>query len=473
VRLVAPLSTSTVTSTTPTLRWVLPAGADGAEIDLCHDRACTSVVTSFTSAGTSARVPVTLAAGVYFWRASAMASGRVTGEPGMVWELFVPARGTPVDTSWGSVPDFNGDGYADVLVLTGLNEVYFFFGGPTGPPETPSTMLPGRSLAPPGELASAGDVNGDGFADVLVGAAVFLGGPSGPATTAIELGPPPYAYTVAAAGDVNGDGYADLVGMGFNATGSIVLLPGGPKGPSGSTQQQVLAPAGPSTYFAAVASAGDFNGDGFGDFVVSEFSNLEAGPPAGLDVFLGSPTGAQAPGMLPVGLAPFVLSEDVNGDGYCDLVLPGEDPGTVTEAFGDQVDPGAHRVTLTFLPSSAASEPWVSCAGDVNGDGYGDVVVAGAMKGVMLDAYVFPGGASGLSSTPMLTLQDTETYEFSQPGHVAGAGDVNGDGRADLLFAIESQAGQVDLFFGTTSSVENGPSEVLDVANDPELASLP
>ena len=70
-RPIAPLSTATVSTQTPTLTWVLPTGVDGAQVEVCKDRACAAVEQRFVVTGTSAKVPVALAPGVHFWRLEA------------------------------------------------------------------------------------------------------------------------------------------------------------------------------------------------------------------------------------------------------------------------------------------------------------------------------------------------------------------------------------------------------------------
>src|SRR5262249_17807859 len=115
-RLMAPLSTSTVTSQRPTLHWVLSGVADGARVQICRDHAGSSVLTSVDAVGASGRPAADLPTGVLFWRAFGR-SGEVTGiEATPTWEFTVGHRSAPVDTSWGSTLDVNADGYADVLV---------------------------------------------------------------------------------------------------------------------------------------------------------------------------------------------------------------------------------------------------------------------------------------------------------------------------------------------------------------------
>jgi hypothetical protein len=258
-RPIAPLSTATVTSQTPTLHWVLASDTDGARVDICRDRACTVIVTTFTASGTSGRPSAPLSAGVYFWRLHGKANGAVGTDTGPVWQFWVGARSAPTDVSWGAVPDVNGDGFADVLMgaqradgVSGAVAVYL--GGADGLAATPASTLTaaGDNLAIfTTPFANAGDVNGDGFDDVVLAAAphpgtsaqdattrlyLYLGGPQGPgpapATTVVlpaaiaEVGP-----SVAAAGDVNGDGYADvLAATSCGSCGTVQLFLGGPTG---------------------------------------------------------------------------------------------------------------------------------------------------------------------------------------------------------------------------------------------------
>src|SRR5262249_45205761 len=102
-RLVAPLSTSTVTTRRPTLRWLPASGADdAARVELCADRACATVLETLDVAGHAATPTMDLPVGVVFWRVHGVAAG-VTGAPASAtWELFVGPRSTPVDTAWGT-----------------------------------------------------------------------------------------------------------------------------------------------------------------------------------------------------------------------------------------------------------------------------------------------------------------------------------------------------------------------------------
>src|SRR5206468_4227124 len=136
-------------------------------------------------------------------------------------------------------------------------------------------------------LASAGDVNGDGLDDVIVGAPyydvqgrafVYLGTASGPAIQpawVVDGVQSRFGASVSSAGDVNGDGFDDVI---VGEPGANVTTPGRPSGqaslflgsPSGlATTPAWIGQAGQFQRFgASVSSAGDVNGDGFDDVIV-------------------------------------------------------------------------------------------------------------------------------------------------------------------------------------------------------------
>ncbi|MEA3340920.1 MAG: integrin alpha, partial [Chloroflexota bacterium] len=208
-------------------------------------------------------------------------------------------------------------------------------------------------------VSTAGDVNGDGYADIIVGAPrysngeteegaalLYLGGPGGPAASPAWTGESdqPYAwfgYSIAAAGDVNGDGYGDVIvgAPRYDITGTVALTDagqvflyyGGPAGIVTSTVWITHAAQAHARFGSAVAAAGDVNGDGFGDVIVTangydaEETNegaafLYHGGPTGLDT-----TAAWAVHPTDQAYANFGRSAstagDVNGDGYSDVIV--------------------------------------------------------------------------------------------------------------------------------------------------------
>ncbi len=263
-RLLAPLSTATVSSPQPALRWVVVDGAKSYKLDLCHDASCTSVIESINTFGTSAKPSKPLALNsVVYWRVSATtASGTTTSA---VWEFFVGQYKLPRDTSWLHVLDLDRDGKPDVAIGAGEGTIFIYPNGKSGLPDQPALTLTGSHFFGR-SVANAGDVNGDGYGDLIAGqgndegdgegALVFLGGPGGVTNKPAAFLLNPYiGGSVAGAGDVNGDGYGDvLVGGGDLGTASYLFL-GGPDGVSAT-------PYGPPLVNSPVAAAGDVNGDG-------------------------------------------------------------------------------------------------------------------------------------------------------------------------------------------------------------------
>ncbi|MEI8256937.1 MAG: integrin alpha, partial [Deltaproteobacteria bacterium] len=186
--------------------------------------------------------------------------------------------------SVASAGDVNGDGFADMVVgawgaSSYVGRAYVYLGSATGLATSPATTLTGVSR---GSVASAGDVNGDGFADVVAGsvgasgqpgrADVYLGSATGLTTSpATSLTGPDgadgrFGRSVASAGDVNGDGYADVVvgadGVSSN-TGRAHVYLGSATGLATAPATSLTGPDGTDGWFGwSVASAGDLNGDG-------------------------------------------------------------------------------------------------------------------------------------------------------------------------------------------------------------------
>jgi len=462
-RPLAPMSTATATSQTPRFHWSLPVGVDGAQVSICQDRACAVPITTFLASGSSGAPSTPLAKGVYFWQLRGTAGGVVGVEPSATWEVFVGARSASADHSWGSVLDVNGDGLADVVVSTYGNAaggaMLVRVGTSSGPAAMPEDITPAGIAWRGGILASAGDVNGDGFADLVTGAGsaaagagyVFYGGASGlspmPTTLASPMGPGGYDNAVAGVGDVDGDGFADVVAL--SVADNAYLYLGGPSGVSTVPTPLPL----PGQVFS-VAAAGDLNGDGFGDVV---FGDYQLGHWVGVAyVLYGSPNGLST---NPVTItSPSVAYEmfgyavacagDVNGDGFADLVVgaPGGDSGytgVLPTAFVYTGGAGGVSTTPVALASPDGSSGFasvptadfastVSGGGDVDGDGFADVVVASPRTASL---HVYRGSALGVSTTPASIQLVSVAYSY--PGEVTGGGDVNGDGFADVVMAAE------------------------------------
>jgi len=341
---------------------------------------------------------------------------------------------------------------------------------------------------------------------VLAALAVAAGVPATAAAPLLALAPSPawtaeadqtganFGWSVAAAGDVNGDGYADvIIGSRFFDNGEIDegrawLYFGSATGPASGPAWTAEGDQAAAQFGARVAAAGDVNGDGFGDVIVTAFLHDHGEVDEGRAiVFHGSAAGlSRGPAWTAEGDqadawlgAAAAGAGDVNGDGYADVVVgaPQYDNG--------QVDEGRALVYLGSAAGLSSVPAWtaegeqvgayfgraVAAAGDVNGDGYADVLVGadGYANGEAGEgrAFVYLGSAAGLASVASWTAESDQVgAQFG--GAVASAGDVDGDGFAEVLVGAQAfDGGQADegrayLFHGSAAGPAAGPAWVTE-----------
>ncbi|MDB4927653.1 MAG: putative integrin-like protein [Myxococcaceae bacterium] len=529
-RPLAPMSLGDVSQRRPTLRWVLPSGYDGAAVELCRDRACTAVIETLTVAGSSARPSADLPAnGVVFWRMRGRVGSATDTAYSPTWLFHVPAisASTAVDTSSRPHFDVNGDGYDDLVVgsfyaspggRVRAGTASVFHGSASGIGATAARVLEGGAA---GDyfgisVASAGDVDGDGYGDLIVGAyyaspggrtnagaaSVFLGSATGIGATAarvLEGGAARdyFGISVGGAGDVNGDGYADVVAGAYGAApggrvqaGTASVFLGSATG-IGATAVRVLEGGAAGDYFGySVADAGDVNGDGNSDLVVgailaSPGGSVNAGTAS---VFLGSASGISATAARVLQGAAYdqfghalASAGDLNGDGYTDLVVGaivnlGGRPGAGTASVFLGSASGIGATAARVLAGDTVNERLgssVAGAGDVNGDGYADLVVgaSGDSPGGRVQAgtaRVYLGSTSGIGATAASVLEGGaagDRFGYS----AASVGDLNRDGYADLVVGTygaspggRANAGTASVFLGRASGISPTASNVLE-----------
>ncbi|MGH7681438.1 MAG: integrin alpha, partial [Candidatus Eiseniibacteriota bacterium] len=319
--------------------------------------------------------------------------------------LAVLNGNVPGDTFGGAVAgigDQNGDGLADVIVgayqsdVGGLDagRAYVFFGGRKI--EVKARTAFGAQGA--GDLfgvsvANAGDVNKDGFSDIIVGAHendaaganagrayIFFGGPAGDARPDViltgEAAGDAFGYSVAGAGDVNGDGYADvIVGAYENSTradgaGRAYVYYGGSR--MDATPDLIVTGQAAGDYFGiSVSGAGDVNGDGYADVVVGAYQCDIGGTDAGRAyVFYGGARSDDRPNLIFTGAAAgdafgfsVASAGDVNRDGYADVI--------VGAYHNDAGGSDAGRAYVFFGAARPDDRPDLILTGEASGDAFG------------------------------------------------------------------------------------------------------
>lgn len=436
--------------------------------------------------------------------------GGINGiSPGKFSTIEGNRTGARLGAAVAGAGDVNGDGFGDVVVgatlygngQEGEGAVFLCYGSNVGlNSANPVIIERNQAHARLGKaVACAGDINGDGYSDIAIAAPYFDNGQSNEgvvfvhygSATGISLNPSKtlesdlmdaeLGMALACAGDINGDGYADLLigarywGKGQKDAGAALIYHGSPTGLNAKPEKIINGTQMQSFTGSALASAGDVNGDGYSDIAIGAHLFDKGQQDEGtVSIYYGSPgklatdlpnslTGSQVIARYGASVA---AVGDVNGDGYGDVIVgaPHYDNGQAEEGAAFVYLGTANGLSPNFAVMLSAGQGGaefggsVAGAGDVNGDGYDDIVV-GAMhydngqdeEGA---AFVYLGSASGINAQAVAILESNQSGAWLGSA-VAGAGDVNNDGFADLVLGAmnytngESEEGALYLYPGS------------------------
>ena len=381
-----------------------------------------------------------------------------------------------------------------------------------------------------GDISGVGDVNGDGFDDMVIGedlyssdhissngktylifgnefnwkknmslptsAISFIGENDG--YQGIDYGPQS-GWSVKGAGDVNGDGLDDiLIGAPFykvagNEVGKVYLIFGKKTGWEkeinlSNSDASFIGEGAHDLTGEGILGAGDINGDGIDDFIINAQDNDEGGANAGqIYLFFGKHSGWNRNVSLANADASFIGANahdgtsigayrgDVNNDGYNDILVgsPGNEDGgpyagkaylIFGKSSGWNTDTSLAKADISIIGNPYDLFGEGSIIGDVNNDGYDDFAIPTEREfqtppiNYSEEVFLFFGHKSNWNKTINVSMANVSLIaESGKDGFgyaIAGLGDINGDGIDDIAigapFGIKGgqEAGQVYVILG-------------------------
>lgn len=348
---------------------------------------------------------------------------------------------------------------------------------------------------------SAGDVNGDGYDDLIVGAYLFdtdvvdagraylyLGGVNGLSTDPVWTSSGDnheedfFGSEVSAVGDINNDGYDDVAigAYSTNSRGKVFLFLGDSSGLSATPIWTSSGDDQVNAFFGfSISGAGDTNSDGYDDVIIGAYGNdtfvgkvfLYLGSSSGLSVVPAWTSSGDVQEGASFGIQ-VGSAGDVNNDGYNDVLVGA--PGYVL----NESVLGAGKAYLYLGSSSglAIMPSWISsgdnqadanfgerlsAAGDVNKDGYDDFLVSAFVYDTIYEdagrVYLYLGGAT-VSSIPVWT-SNGDNQANAEYGRSISSLDINADGYSDVLVGslATDNTGKSYLYLGNSAGLLTVP----------------
>ncbi|MBV6492054.1 MAG: hypothetical protein LDLANPLL_00043 [Turneriella sp.] len=433
------------------------------------------------------------------------------------------ASTAPITIHKGNNRDVNGDGYSDFATAgwkhptgTGIGKIYLFYGDFPGIANGNASAAPRQIVGEAtgnnfGRNSAIGDLNGDGYADLVVSAAnyssntgrvyIFYGSSSGISITSAAAADKiitgtasEYFGAVPYIGDANNDGFGDLIvgANGYNTNqGRVYIFHASLSGisatASSAADRILTGEASPVAQFGIGIFLGDFNGDTYTDIAVagSQYSSVNGrgyifmGTVSGIATATAAPTNAFGTGTSAEAFTGALSGGDFNGDGYTDLAVGAyanaTNTGKMYVYYGSAsgiplnktANPGSPQAQITGTNTGAFFTTSITAA-NFNADAYDDIVVGsyGCTSNPEGCAYVFYGNSSYISSgtASIADLKLAQGASGDYFGRGVGNADINGDGYIDALVGANkynSSDGTAYIFSGGSSGVNASPVTTL------------